>query len=59
MEISEYYKESKSAMPKLKQGETYCLTCRKIFKSTNIHRHDNSLKHEKNVHKLINGKTKL
>lgn len=43
-----------AGFPKLKEGETYCITCKQIIKSKNLDRHDNSVKHEKEVLKFAN-----
>lgn len=39
--------------PKLKEGEVYCVICRKIIKKTNLDRHDNSIEHENMVRESV------
>ena len=38
---------------KLNEGEMYCISCNQVIKKINLDRHDNSVKHEKEVLKFV------
>jgi hypothetical protein len=38
---------------KLNEGEMYCIVCNQVIKKINLNRHDNSVKHKKEVLKFV------